>query len=444
MLSWYGKNYLDLNLFNIVKYFTVLSVSYHDGIAVLGFMILLTMSSQLLSGIMVSFSLIPDPMLVPIVRDEEDIEDLYTDDFFWLHERGVDLLFIFSWFHLWRKLYNHTIDYEHDNTWRSGMFAFLILHVVTFLGLVLCCTHLSEITLLIAVNIMNTFFLNIGKFYWWLFTDKQLNSDTLIRLAYAHYISAFFLFYLGVIHSFDMHYDWKNEVFFDGLESELLWWDEALSSELTWGAIMIMTFALFCWFLYPDPEALSYELFMWGDIGLVNDIRFYGVAPHWYFRAYMAWLIVCPYHNTGILGLILFFWLLFIQPILQGHTHQLEYNRKSVLFSRLLLRKRYFYKNSSVFIQINLFYQFTFGLFIMACLCAASFLPYGRFYNRLGGNIGMLGSYMYIFMYLTFNTLRRSTFVDLYIYRVFYKIASYKLKFSKNISLVFKKNLMVA
>jgi hypothetical protein len=35
-------------------------------------------------------------MLVPIVRDEEDLEDLYTDDFFRVHERGVDLLFIFS------------------------------------------------------------------------------------------------------------------------------------------------------------------------------------------------------------------------------------------------------------------------------------------------------------------------------------------------------------
>ena len=55
---------------------------------------------------MLSFSLITEPMIVPIVRDEEDIEDLYTDDFFWLHERGVDLLFIYSYFHLFRKLLN--------------------------------------------------------------------------------------------------------------------------------------------------------------------------------------------------------------------------------------------------------------------------------------------------------------------------------------------------
>ena len=29
-----------------------------------------------------------------------------------------------------------------------------------------------------------------------------------------------------------------------------------------------------------EPEALSYEIFMWGDIGLVTDVRYYGVAPH--------------------------------------------------------------------------------------------------------------------------------------------------------------------
>jgi len=45
---------------------------------------------------MLSFSLIPEPMIVPIVRNEEDLEDLYIEDFFWMHERGVDLIFIFS------------------------------------------------------------------------------------------------------------------------------------------------------------------------------------------------------------------------------------------------------------------------------------------------------------------------------------------------------------
>jgi hypothetical protein len=59
-----------------------MSVAFHDINSLYGFFILLVVSSQLISGTMLSFSLIPEPMLVPIVRDEEDLEDLYTDDFF--------------------------------------------------------------------------------------------------------------------------------------------------------------------------------------------------------------------------------------------------------------------------------------------------------------------------------------------------------------------------
>jgi len=66
---------------------------------------MLSIMLQLLSGILLALSLIPEPMLIPIVRDEEDLDDLYTDDFFWLHERGVDVIFLFSYVHLLRKLY---------------------------------------------------------------------------------------------------------------------------------------------------------------------------------------------------------------------------------------------------------------------------------------------------------------------------------------------------
>jgi hypothetical protein len=31
---------------------------------------------------MLAFSLVPEPMLIPMVREEEDVEDLFIDDFF--------------------------------------------------------------------------------------------------------------------------------------------------------------------------------------------------------------------------------------------------------------------------------------------------------------------------------------------------------------------------
>jgi hypothetical protein len=59
-----------------------MTVAFHDTNSLYGFFILLVVVSQLVSGTMLSFSLIPEPMIIPMVRDEEDAEDLYTDDFF--------------------------------------------------------------------------------------------------------------------------------------------------------------------------------------------------------------------------------------------------------------------------------------------------------------------------------------------------------------------------
>lgn len=370
---------------------------------------------------MLSFSLIPEPMIVPIVREEEDIEDLFIDDFFWLHERGVDLLFIFLYVHLFRKLYLNVFEYENESAWKSGVFAFLIFQVVVFFGLVLCCTHLSEITLTIAANILHTFFAFKGKFYWWFFTDKQLNTDTFIRLAYGHYVTAFFLSYLGLIHGIDMHYDWKNEFSYDGIDFELAWWDEALSSELSYMLDILIIIIIIFWFLYVEPEALSYEIFMWGDIGLMVDVRYYGVAPHWYFRPFMAWLIACPHHKTGIFGLIFFFFILFFQPIINGVNELNGFNKKNFLFLNAKLKRKSYFNQFSLNSEINLYFQFFYFLFITFCFYAASFLPYGRFYNRLGGNIGMLFSYMYIFIYLGFPILRKSLYIESFFYSIYNK-----------------------
>ena len=390
----------------------ILSVSFHDLNALFGFMIFLTIASQLVSGTMLSFSLVPESMLIPVVRDEEDLEDLYADDFFWLHERGVDCIFIFSYLHLFRKLYLNVYEYEHEIAWKSGVFSFMVFQVVVFAGLVLCCTHLSEITLTIAANIMHTFFMFFGKFYWWIFTDKQLNTDTIIRLAYAHYVAAFYLFYISLIHGVDLHYDWKNESSPDGMTNEIIWFDEALMNELSMAIDLSVIFFVLTFVLYEEPEALSYEIFMWGDIGLMTDVRYYGVAPHWYFRPFMAWLIVCPHHKTGIFGLLLFFFLLFHQPVLHGTTDQNNYLKKSTVLGKFKLQRNSTYAAKYVTLEANLWHAMTFYWFVMSCLYTTTFLPYGRFYNRLNGNWGMYGSYSYILLYLTFPIFRRPNFME--------------------------------
>jgi len=81
-LAWRVRNYFSLSIWRLLQYFATMTVAFHDTNSLYGFFILLVVVSQLVSGTMLSFSLIPEPMIIPMVRDEEDAEDLYTDDFF--------------------------------------------------------------------------------------------------------------------------------------------------------------------------------------------------------------------------------------------------------------------------------------------------------------------------------------------------------------------------
>lgn len=89
----------------IVFNFVILTVKNHYGVSIVGFVVILAFVLQIVSGVSLALSLIPETMLVPSSRDEEDADAIFTDDFFWLHERGVDIIFIFSYVHLARKLY---------------------------------------------------------------------------------------------------------------------------------------------------------------------------------------------------------------------------------------------------------------------------------------------------------------------------------------------------
>lgn len=193
----------------------------------------------------------------------------------------------------------------------------------------------------------------------------------------------------------------------DGMAANLTRWDETFMNELSLTKdILIATFCV-NWILFCDPEALTYENFMWGDIGLVTDVRFYGVAPHWYFRPFMAWLIICPHHKTGIFGLLLFFFLLFFQPLIHGANDQNNYFKRSFNFLSRKLDKDSVLVNNYILSESNLYTIYTFYFFVMSCLYTTTYLPYGRFYNRIHGNHGSLIHYGYIFAYLQYPMLRR-------------------------------------
>jgi quinol-cytochrome oxidoreductase complex cytochrome b subunit len=157
-----------------------------------------------------------------------------------------------------------------------------------FFGLVLCATHLSDITARIAGNMLSSAVAFKSRIAELIFPGMTLNTDTMVRLMTMHYLFAGLLLTAGLFHGIDMHYDWKQDTEYTGLKECVNWVDEGLCKELANFLIALWIIVFVCRSTYHEQEPLSYELFAWGDLGLVVDINFYAVAPHWYFRPYMA------------------------------------------------------------------------------------------------------------------------------------------------------------
>ena len=105
------------------------------------------------------------------------------------------------------------------------------------------------------------------------------------------------------------------------------------------------------------------------------------------------------------------------QPTLHGINESLNFDKKK---NKLLLfvkwGKPFNYKLNWVSnTELNLFHNITYTFFIICILYTTTFLPYGRFYNRIGGNLGMLAAYLFVFCWLAFSFLRKPILFDIYL-----------------------------
>jgi hypothetical protein len=130
-------------------------------------------------------------------------------------------------------------------------------------------------------------------------------------------------------------------------------------------------------------------------------------------------------HLTGIFGLLLLFFALYHQVTLSGAS---DFTVKRTATVNVLSQSQTVINNRSLNMDISLIHQITFYTFVMALFYTATFLPAGRYYQRVGGNFGMLFSYFYVMGYLVFFNLRSPRMFENYFNNFSRKsLALYKL-----------------
>lgn len=408
LISLSGAVFSYLNLFVNRLLLPFSSVS-----SIIGFMLLLSIVMQILSGFYLGWYFIPEPGLVIELREEMFNETRFGFEIFQMHVRGVDTIFVLSYLHILKKIWLKNYITPESDGWILGGYAFFWFHYVVALGICLSASHLSDLTLTIAANIVWSLMDNAFKTYYLVFTNKHLNTDQLLRLMLFHYFTPWYYLYLIQLHVLFCHESWDADSGENTIEdksgSYISWFYDAFLKEIQdawfWTAIVYVSF----WFHIVEPLIINYFYFERWNISEYDEIRFYGVAPHWYFRPLMGLLVVSPTHYEGLFWLGLFFILLTFLPVIYGFYNSNE--------------------SSSVILptKITKFQSFFFILFLWSLFYIASILPCGRYYYEVEagyvGNVWIKFSFQYIYLYLGW-IIHNLDFVE---YLVIYYLESFVL-----------------
>jgi len=371
-------------------YVNRLILPFSSATSVFGFCLLLTILMQLLSGFFLGWYYIPEPGLVIELREEMFEETRFGFEVYSMHVRGVDVIFILSYLHILKKIYLKNYVTSDSEGWMMGGYAFLWFHYIVFLGISLSANHLSDLTLTIAANIYWSLVNNIHKSYYFIFTNKHLNVDELVRLMVLHYITPWYYFYLVKVHIMFCHEGWDSDseksIYEDKSNTWITWFYDAFWKEIQDSWHIVLWVYTYFFFHHFDQNSVSYSFFERWNISELEEIRFYGVAPHWYFRPLMGLLTIAPTHYEGVMWFVLFFSFITFTPFFFN-----IYNSNSDDFEVIPM------KDSHV-------QTFCFALFMFSLFTTASILPCGRYYydpeGGYTGNTWLKWSYQYIYFYL--------------------------------------------
>ena len=88
----------------------------------------------------------------------------------------------------------------------------------------------------------------------------------------------------------------------------------------------------------------------------------------------------------------------------------LLYNQISILSKNMMIKNSFalktFGKKNNINFIFKVLVKFFFWVFFLSLMYTTTFLPAGRYYQVVWGNIGMLIAYLYVIYFLSFRKLR--------------------------------------
>ena len=274
-----------------------------------GFLLVISIVLQLITGILLALHYTPDInySYYSIIR-----EVYYGWSLRYIHSNGASFLFTVLFIHIGRGLYYGSYYYT-SNVWFSGIFIFLILMAIAFIGYVLPWGQMSFWGATVITNLLSAFPCLIE----WICGGFYISSPTLKRFFIFHFILPFIICGIIIIHVYYLHYlSSNNSLGYNINNFKILFFPfinyKDIFGLLLWGNnTKIQLFIGIFTLSHPDNAFQVNEL--------VTPLH---IVPEWYFLSYYTMLKAIPNKNAGFIILLTSILIL----LLFGESRRLNFN----------------------------------------------------------------------------------------------------------------------
>jgi ubiquinol-cytochrome c reductase cytochrome b subunit len=286
---------------HLVSYLTPLNINYYWNI---GFLISFFFIAQLSTGIILSTSYTSD-VTFAYYSISSFIREVYSGWCFrYIHSQGASFIFALYFLHIARAVVYSSCLFL-PNTWFSGIWLFIFLILIAFIGYLLPWGMLSFWGATVITNLLSFIPLLIELICGGYF----ISTSTLKRFFVIHFALPFLSFYLIFIHLFYLHLLGSNNPLGANINNKIPFFPFLISKDFFGCTFSMLIFAIQTLFgLLP----LSHPDNATAGNGFLTPLH---ILPEWYFLPFYAILKAIPNKNAGFIILFYFSFYLFFLSI---------------------------------------------------------------------------------------------------------------------------------
>merc|ERR1712072_968723 len=264
-----------------------------------GFLLGVCIVLQIITGICLSMHYVPVVSYSFFVI-KHIIRDIYNGSLLrYLHSNGASFTFLVLYIHICRSIILQSYIYLF-HTWVTGIFLYLFLLVIAFLGYVLPWGQKSFWGATVITNVLST----IPDLVEWICGSFFVYNPTLNRFFVLHFILPFLVMGFLLFHIFYLHLFGSSHPLICNSNNKIAFFSYIFTKDSYGFLVLLLLYFLqvgFGFLVVSHPDnALEVNI-------LVTPFH---IVPEWYFLSFYALLKTIPHKLSGFL-LLLFSILLF-------------------------------------------------------------------------------------------------------------------------------------